>query len=354
MKLSSRLPRLANRLATSAVVAWAAIACGGTADLGGTTPAPATGPVSQEPAPGESGKEQGGSPSAPPKPVAVGGLDPDLALRAATFIGTCVPDDLTNRFLDRMYTERGGESLDQLIRSSLGCFATKTNACAAVTECLGVTVSVIGACTQGCDGNAKVLCADQRELRVDCTATGETCTDVAGKPLCAPGVAKACDYTTYASSCQGGRPSWCGRIESLGPTCADLGLSCTAKSNAPSPAVHVCAGTGPACTSTSGYGPVTARHDGIACNGASTLRACINTFEAAVECGSVSKDFTCQTKGGTSFCGLASECAPGAASKPTCEGNSLVVCNAGKIAKVDCTSLGFPGCDAAHGMCSPP
>jgi len=50
-----------------------------------------------------------------------------------------------------------------------------------------------------------------------------------------------------------------------------------------------------------------------------------------------------------SFCGLASECVPG--NEPqgltnhgnSCEGNTVVMCNAGRIDRVDCLSLGSRG-----------
>jgi hypothetical protein len=79
----------------------------------------------------------------------------------------------------------------------------------------------------------------------------------------------------------------------------------------------------------------------------------VNGGLADVDCGKFGTGFSCQSGSNTFFCGQANACVPGSASKPTCEGTSLVVCNAGRIDKIDCTSLGFTGCNAAAGACVP-
>ncbi|MBK9266372.1 MAG: hypothetical protein IPM54_42125 [Polyangiaceae bacterium] len=76
----------------------------------------------------------------------------------------------------------------------------------------------------------------------------------------------------------------------------------------------------------------------------------VNDAEHELDCGLLADGFTCQTVNGTSFCGLASECYD---LKPACEGDSVVLCNAGRIDKIDCKSLGFTGCNAMWGTCSP-
>ena len=74
-----------------------------------------------------------------------------------------------------------------------------------------------------------------------------------------------------------------------------------------------------------------------------------------IDCSEVGAGFSCQTFGTSAFCGLAAECDPssGAVSDATCEGDQLVFCNAGRLDKLDCKSLGFSGCNASWGVCSP-
>ncbi|HZF51711.1 MAG TPA: hypothetical protein VE093_23815 [Polyangiaceae bacterium] len=69
----------------------------------------------------------------------------------------------------------------------------------------------------------------------------------------------------------------------------------------------------------------------------------------------VAKGFSCQSLNTASFCGLAAECEPGSAYYATCEGTTVVFCNAGRIEKIDCTTLGFTGCHTMYGegACSP-
>ena len=56
----------------------------------------------------------------------------------------------------------------------------------------------------------------------------------------------------------------------------------------------------------------------------------------------------CQSLGALFFCGLASECEPAdvgfSRTLDTCDGTILTTCNAGRIEHVDCTTLGFTGC----------
>lgn len=327
-------------------------ACGGTADLGGA-PAdggpPAVTPEGGTPPAGPTP----GTPGAPTPPASQGPLDPALALRAAVFIGSCIPDDRTNRYLNEWYATRDDEPDALLIRASGACFATKTNGCAAVLDCLGVSTSVVATCTGTCDGNTAVACDGSLEFRSDCTKLGQTCVQQGSRGACvSPGTKVACDFQTYVSKCENGRPTYCGGsgVE-LGPKCADHGLACVGKGDSFGTR-HVCGGTGPACTNAGGTGPGSAAYEGISCNG-STLRACVNLSETTLDCGTVATGFGCQSGASGTFCGLANECAPGGATKPTCEGTSLVVCNAGKTTKVDCTALGFTGCNAAVGVCTP-
>ena len=88
---------------------------------------------------------------------------------------------------------------------------------------------------------------------------------------------------------------------------------------------------------------------GTACDG-DDLVACVNGQTATISCAARGPGFTCQTVGQAFFCGLGAECAPatnGAPSEshpPSCDGDVLVFCNAGRLERIDCTSLGFSGC----------
>jgi hypothetical protein len=281
-------------------------------------------------------------------------LDPELALRAAVFVGSCLPDDRSNRYLQRMYDEVESDDELELI-GALPCFATKTNGCEAVAECLGYTVATVASCTAGCDGDVVVACDDEVEFREDCAFKGLSCVLAGDRPTCAPAgtTFTPCDYGTFTEACEDGKPTYClgERGKGFGPKCSDHGLSCDTVS-ATATDTFVCKGPDGDCQVQS-YGPGSARYVGIACNGAS-LEACANGGKTTVSCGSVATGFTCQDRGETKFCGLAAACEPGTiANQPTCEGTSLVVCNAGKTTKVDCTTLGFTGCNAQAGACTP-
>jgi len=65
---------------------------------------------------------------------------------------------------------------------------------------------------------------------------------------------------------------------------------------------------------------------------------------------------------GQAFCGLASECLPADLnnypniSVATCDGTHLTFCNAGRLDSIDCTELGFAGCQKDAGdryVCGP-
>jgi hypothetical protein len=51
-------------------------------------------------------------------------------------------------------------------------------------------------------------------------------------------------------------------------------------------------------------------------------------------------------------CGLGAECDVGSAYEVTCEGDELVLCNAGRIDRVDCKALGFEGAILMWGFAS--
>jgi hypothetical protein len=86
----------------------------------------------------------------------------------------------------------------------------------------------------------------------------------------------------------------------------------------------------------------------IACE-ADSLRICVNGKEHTVPCEGVNDGFSCFTNG-VSFCGKAAECDPDS-HEPRCEGNGIVLCDAGTLLTVDCTRLGFPSCEPSSVLC---
>ncbi|MRG93861.1 hypothetical protein [Polyangium spumosum] len=289
----------------------------------------------------------GGSGGSGTTPDPAGPKDPGAALKAAIFVGSCVPDDGIQRVLNRFHTERG--TPDELaLTNYTQCFAEKANGCQAVEECLGVKIDLSGPCMPTCTGDVLKVCDDQLAFTVDCSKVGTTCSEAEGNCVGAAMPGPTCDPGSFQASCQDGAPRVCNGSEVSGPVCADYGLTCK---DAPFGGV-ACLGTGATCQ-TDLVGPLEINYDkGLACDG-TALRACVNGGEHAIECGTLVTGFTCQTMGVANFCGLANECDPTPGNDTTCEGDSVVICNAGKIEKIDCKSLGFTSCNATFGTCGP-
>ncbi len=292
---------------------------------------------------GAGGGGGSGTPMDPPGPK-----DQDAALQAAILIGSCVPDDGIQRVLNNMHATRGVEPGGLDFKEFTKCFEGKTNGCKAVEECLGIVVDLSGPCMPTCTGSVFKVCDDALAFNVDCAKFGYTCSASEGRCVGGPAPGPACDPGTFQESCQDGAPRVCVGKEISGPNCADYGLTCK-----PEPFGGVaCLGTGAACQP-DGTGSLSIDyHEGLACDG-ELLRACLNGGEQAVDCGTLVTGFTCQTSGAATFCGLAGACDPTAGADTTCEGDSVVVCNAGRIDKVDCKTLGFTSCNANFGTCGP-
>lgn len=283
-------------------------------------------------------------------------VNSEAAARAAVLMASCVPDDNPNITLLDYYVSRSDDAAASLDR--LACLASKTNGCQGVTECVGLTVSFKMQCADSftCNGNVMQGCRDELQYSLDCSKVGGVakCDPKAG---CAPcegtTTAPTCDNQTFKEECVDGRPVHCtDGFVVRGLRCADLGLECQPNSYGD----YVgCYGGGAQCqTNTSGNGQLV----GTGCNG-NVLQGCVGEGGFDIDCGEVGAGFTCQTfASGTEtsyFCGLAAECdgAANPAADPACDGNSVVLCNAGRIEKVDCLALGFTGCAAQWGRCVP-
>jgi len=286
-----------------------------------------------------------------------GPKDPDIAAKAAVIVASCVPDDSVGRHLTSMYNER--HKMQMPFDSSIftQCLASAGGGCAAVEKCLGVTVdtdfSTCGATPSSCIGDTWNICDDGMHFTADCSNVGWTCSPDDG---CVPKpIGPTCDPATFTNACQNDVPHVCSSKfgEMDGITCPDWGLKCGTDPYG----TVACMGTGAECTYPVNSGAMSLDFsDGIACNGAK-LRTCVNGGEHEIDCGTLATGFTCQTVDNAgdpaSFCGLANECY---GDSPVCEGDAMVVCNAGRRDKIDCKSLGFTGCAMLYGKrayCTP-
>ena len=285
---------------------------------------------------GTGGSDGPGSDGAPPNP----GMpcppettvsEEELA-RAAVALTSCLSGDGYYRAQTYLRGKVGGYSY-------LGgpcftaCLAAVTNGCAGVVECMGYSdLQVTDECDT-CQGNAAILCGDT-QLRWDCGKYGGTCSE----GHCIAPDRAGCDAASFENQCDAeGRPLHCvDTFQQVGPACADLGLECKKVGSD-----AWCVGTGETCSMPeSPYFDV--HFAGQGCNG-SSLSACVRGGLADLDCNLFGTDFSCQTSDGAFFCGTASECDPAAFVK-SCDGANVTFCNAGKIARVDCTALGFGPC----------
>ncbi|UQA60717.1 hypothetical protein [Polyangium aurulentum] len=280
-----------------------------------------------------------------------GGGAADLSdkFKAALFLGSCIPDDGINRWLNRFYTQKSDNPMYEYPAELFACFKDKANGCKAVEDCFGAKAELDPAgCMDSCNGTISTSCDDQLKFTVDCAKVGATCVAAEGGCVIEP-LGPVCDPGTFKDSCQNGAPLVCMGREEKGPDCAKYGLTC-------GPGAFgggaYCVGSGPMCTQDVSS-PLTINYrDGIACNGAK-MRACVNGFEHEIDCATLGAGFTCQAGAMGAFCGLGNECDPNEGMDATCEGTSVVVCNAGRIEKIDCKSFGFTSCNAMFGTCGP-
>ena len=289
-------------------------------------------------------------------PALPGSRDAAILARAAVVVGSCIPDDGIDRNLADMWLSDVNQTWfwERTVLQA-PCLASAKCGCAAVEACLSWKVTPYdgGACPT-CAGSLFSLCgliegATKYRLSFDCAAIGFGCDPVTG---CLPPAAALCDTATFAPTCADGRPALC--AQNYGPTaavvpgavCAAVGAAC---------AGGACVGSGAACTDLpASNGELVPTP--LACAGA-MLDACVGGKHQAIDCAKRGPGFTCQTVDGHAFCGLAAECVPGTPGGATpgsnrCEGDTVVLCNAGRVDRVDCRALGFSGCavDASKGQ----
>lgn len=259
-------------------------------------------------------------------------LPEDVIAAATVALDSCVSDDgfwLTQNFLRGTrggYRYPGGDALVQ-------CLAAVTTGCAGVMDCIGLSPLQGGETCNACQGDVAVLCG--KGWLWDCTKYGGTCL---GGGTCSYPDLPACDGTTFQDSCDPtGHPVTCDDHVLVGPACSDFGLACGLAGFGG----FTCVGTGAPCAGSVDLS-IDIDERGSSCQG-DLIDACVGGRTATLRCPCLGDGFTCQMAGGVAFCGAASECDPRTFAK-TCNGTSVVFCDAGKLATVDCVALGFSSC----------
>lgn len=273
-------------------------------------------------------REATGSLSRPGDPV-----DTLTLHRALVALNSCFWDDGLYRTLTGFRGKQGGYQYPPL---PVSCLASVSDGCRGVARCMGFELrSTPG--TPGCNGNI----ADFGNGLWDCERVGYTCRD--GR--CVSPDSEACDEGTFEESCEsGGRPTHCDDQVHRGPACDDLGLSCVVDLG-----TALCRGTGEACTAESYSSSLDVDPIGVSCESTGVLAACVAGALAQVDCAQMGDGFRCQQAADVFFCGLSDECDPRSFGQQ-CDGDTVVFCDAGRVSRVDCRSLGFPGCAGTSGM----
>jgi hypothetical protein len=273
-------------------------------------------------------------------------LEADLVARAAAVLGSCLPDDGVDRNAAHIWLEhwaagrlyfRFGEQLECLANAGCGC--------SGVEQCLGWAYSRAPAppttCAGECAGDVFTGCSDGVKVTIDCGRLGLSCDPDA---YCGSGTSTACDGSAPAICDANGEVEFCDDGFVRHTPCTSLGFACVAGK---------CVGEGSACSASLSSLDEAVAPAGIGCSG-DTLQACLGGHTTTVDCAKQGPGFGCQALNGAFFCGLAAECAPadnysGSKTSPVaCDGNVLTFCNAGRLEHLDCTTLGFAGCEINH------
>jgi hypothetical protein len=311
------------------------------------------------------GPEAGSSSSSPPPPPIIeldppGPKDPDLAARAAVVLGSCLSDGGWYNpqivLTDIYYAVYSSWQTFEHIERTTRCLAEKADGCAGLERCFATTVHAVesgGSCDTVClPGNVSQICVNGSiEMVTDCSRLGMECDS--GGCSTFP-TQEPCDPAP-ADLCRDGIPRHCpagSTYQWRGVSCVEHDLACTVIQVGENP-WSLCQGTGPVCEGhfapdDVSFGPL------IGCEG-TTARVCTNDREHVFDCGILADGFTCQSSvaSGRVNCGLAAECDVDTTYEATCEGDEIVLCNAGRIDRIDCKAVGFEGCDPDVGLCYP-
>lgn len=224
--------------------------------------------------------------------------------------------------------------------------ACATLRCVADTSNPGTCTSWMGACLKfdvarldggtcaspsaSCEGSPPTTyrnCVSGVETRDNCGSVGLRCVASGGSAACVP---------TMGSACAAGSPARCNGnvleqcvlgVYTAVRNCDLTGGVCDATAS-------TCRGAGAECTG-----------DATSCDG-TQLRVCRGGRWHLVDCGRLVSGASCQTVNTHSFCGIDHDCDPiAAAPGGACDGNTLVLCAAGRTYRYACEPRnGFTTC----------
>lgn len=263
------------------------------------------------------------------------------AVRSTALLLGCLEDGKYGTFVDAFL---GADNDSSLVARWGNCLSAKTNACTGMTECTGVSVVARDSCETTCDGDVNTFCEDGLQISFDCSTL-----DPDGPPLiCVAGEGceffgtTACNADTFEDRCEANSLVQCRDNVELKTACP-VGLVCSETLE------HggLCVGSEGSCEATtfSSVDPLDMDF-AVKCNSDDELEFCANGGTHVIKCSEYLPGYSCQTVGGSSFCGLGRECIPHgpARTDAVCNQDSVEFCAAGLWASVDCTELGFAGC----------
>jgi hypothetical protein len=272
-----------------------------------------------------------------PRPV-----DAAAAARVAIIVTSCTMDMPAEFRLIDFYQRLSTPESSGDLRAFVDCLDARHTGCRALSECMAMTVAM-GPNLTLCDGNVAQTSLGERTVRVDCSRLGKQCIVVGALADCIDAASEVCDEDAgRAAHCSAdGRPSYChgGRVAS-GLPCHTLGLECVGDEASGT----FCAASAGACTSDASGRPLVVSYEGRRCVG-DRLEACVGGGVTTVDCGTMVTGAACQSREDAgAFCGFGTDCTPGKAAATSCDGDSVVVCNGGRIERVDCRTMGFTSC----------
>lgn len=228
------------------------------------------------------------------------------------------------------------------------CAATATS-CDAYVRCADFDMPCNGTVMPMCMGTTALRCStpggNHLPRIIDCAAVGQTCQD----GVCAlPAGANEC-MDPAGVRCDGNTRVWCrprvggGNGETREPCPAGTVCQAAGEVAVCQPALTMCATRGARCDGDTA----------VLCDSGTLPDGTRAMIELRQDCAAVGRRCAPNARGIASCQPVATECQPamsGTASSARCEGDTLVVCQNGALSRINCASLGRPGC----GVYTPP
>jgi hypothetical protein len=282
------------------------------------------------------------------------GVDPaELAELCIAYTSCFVPDQEVGSCISTARTLIAGTRWELSVTASIeaGLAAVLMNAeCveAAMGDCDGILAcanrgDVNRTCDRErrCEGDTLISCTQptgtnhRAEVSIDCAALELECLDFAGWPVCA----EASGYTGEAErfSCQGPIALVEHSGVRYGKDCSLIGGRCRSKqAESGGQLAYACVGQGAKC------GP-----EYVSSCAGDDFKTCLNGREAAIDCARVGMEcglnsdqqYSCVNPGG---------CHP-YSDLETCADGTIRFCGIQGWEEVDCTALGFAGCEDSQG-----